>query len=99
MVNILPVGIRDPQGFENLAGMRAYPNPNTGEFTLELVLSGAEGQINITNILGQSVYAETLDNINGKYKKQIDLKPNPSGIYNLQILNNNNIVNKKIIIQ
>jgi len=86
LVNISPVGIS--KLFDTDNWLKLYPNPNTGEFTLEMEISEKQDiQINITNILGQSVYAETLNNINGKYKKQIDLKPNPSGIYNLQILN------------
>ncbi|MBW8051970.1 MAG: T9SS type A sorting domain-containing protein, partial [Cytophagales bacterium] len=100
LVNISPVGIKDPQGFQNLAGLRAYPNPNTGNFTLEMEVSEIKDiQINITNILGQSVYAATLNNIKGKYTNQINLKPNPAGIYNLQIQYDKNMINKKIILQ
>jgi len=79
--------------------LKIYPNPNTGEFTIELVLSGAEGQINITNILGQSIYTEALNNIKGKYKKEVDLRTSPTGIYNIQLLTDKLIINKKIIIE
>ena len=124
LVNISLVGIS--KLFDTDNWLRLYPNPNTGEFTLEMEipemqdgkgmaksplssvppLGGLKGgldlgglQINITNILGQSVYAQTLNNIQGKYKKQINLKPNPAGIYNLQIQYDKNMINKKIVLQ
>ena len=99
LVNISTVGLNELFDTDNW--LKLYPNPNTGNFTLEMEISRlAIGniQINITNTLGQSVYAETLNNIKGKYKKQIDL-PNPTGIYNLQIQYDKNVINKKIVLQ
>jgi len=68
MVNISPVGISEL--FDTNNWLKLYPNPNKGNFTLEMVIPEMQDiQINITNILRQSVYAETLNNIKGKYKK------------------------------
>ncbi|MFH1321784.1 MAG: T9SS type A sorting domain-containing protein [Bacteroidota bacterium] len=88
------------ENFDFINTINIYPNPNTGEFTLEMEIPKPQNlKLNIFNILGQTVYTETLNNIKGNYKKNIDLKPNPTGIYNLQILNDKNIINKKIIIR
>ncbi|MFH1321651.1 MAG: LamG-like jellyroll fold domain-containing protein [Bacteroidota bacterium] len=90
-------------GIENLEfinNFKIYPNPNTGEFTLEMKIPEMQDiQINITNILGESIYAKTLDNIKGNCKKQIDLRAIPTGIYNLQLINDKEVINKKIIIE
>ena len=76
-----------------------YPNPNTGSFTLEMVVPEVKSiQINIINILGQSVYAETLNNTKGTCTRQIELNRNTTGIYNLQLTSDKEIINKKIVI-
>jgi len=98
IINIGGVGVDEFQ----VSGLKfqVYPNPNTGEFTLEMEIPEMqEIQINITNILGQSIYAEILNNIKGNYITKINLKPNPAGIYNLQLINDKAIINKKLIIK
>ncbi|MFH1322201.1 MAG: SBBP repeat-containing protein [Bacteroidota bacterium] len=83
-----------------ISSFNVYPNPNTGMFTIELNIIETENiRIEIINILGQEIYTETLYNIKGNYKKKIDLKPNAAGIYNLQLINDKAIINKKLIIE
>jgi len=90
---------------EYISNLNIYPNPNPGEFTLELestfILGGPRGDIVIIvfNVLGQAVYTATLNNFKGFYKKRIDLKQNGTGIYNLQLITDKGIINKKIIIE
>ncbi|MBW8050960.1 MAG: PKD domain-containing protein [Cytophagales bacterium] len=107
-----PLAPDAPQGIVESVEQNAvniYPNPTTGEFIIEMESPEMQDiQINVTNILGQSIYAKMLYNIKGFYLTKINLKPNPAGIYNLQIIpdlrsfsvggNHNNIINRKIIL-
>lgn len=78
-----------------------YPNPNIGKLTLEMEIPKTQIlQLSIINVLGQAIFSEKLTNARGKFIKRINLIDQPTGIYNLQILtDNNHIINKKIIIQ
>jgi uncharacterized delta-60 repeat protein len=80
--------------------MNIYPNPTSNDVTLELNLSKASDvKINLTNIAGQLVYTEQLSQYAGVYKKQISLHENAKGMYYLQIITNDQVINKKIIKQ
>lgn len=83
---------------ELAAGLNVYPNPATDEITLEIDqnISG-NIRISLINITGQEVYAENCGLRNGMYKKQISLKEFANGIYYLQVLTENGVMNKKII--
>ncbi len=77
-----------------------YPNPNTGEFTLVMLIPQTQDMVlKITNMLGQQVYSEVLNKIKGHYQKQIDLSQYPKGIYNLQVVSDRALFNKKLIIE
>ncbi|MFH1321251.1 MAG: T9SS type A sorting domain-containing protein [Bacteroidota bacterium] len=85
---------------EALNEIIVYPNPNAGEFTIEMEIPEPQNlQLNIINILGQEIFSEYLANVGGKYIRQIKLSDHSTGIYNLQIQNNSYIINKKIIIE
>jgi len=90
-------GIAD-QDMDN--SITIYPNPNTGQFTLEMNIPKTQDiQLIIINMLGQQVYSEKLNKIQGSYQKQIDISTYSKGIYNLQLLGDKMLVNKKIIIE
>ena len=75
--------------------VKIYPNPNIGEFTLEINLADSRDiELKIVNILGQQVYFEKLKQFEGTYLKQIDLSTYPTGVYNLQLISSEGIINK-----
>ncbi|MCD4680327.1 MAG: T9SS type A sorting domain-containing protein [Bacteroidales bacterium] len=85
---------------ESLTSFNIFPNPNTGQFVLEMELTQqADFEISVINISGQEVYNEKLKSISGKCQKNFDLSNLSKGIYNFQLLTNDGVVNKKIIIQ
>jgi len=93
------VGINDP-GYSVSDQILLYPNPNTGLFTLELVLNEVkEIYIKITNILGQAIYTQKLNGIKGNYQTKIDISSYAKGMYTLKIISNEGVINKKIIIE
>jgi hypothetical protein len=68
-----------------------YPNPTTGNFTIELA---EESNVVIYNTLGQAV--RRLGNVSGN--QQIDLSNAPKGLYYVRIQSGNNVETQKLII-
>jgi len=76
------------------------PNPTTNEITLEFEQSNSENtQLEIKNILGQTVYSETFKNNLGKQTKNIDVSLFQNGVYFIQLKNQNKIYSAKFIKQ
>ena len=76
-----------------------YPNPKKGNFTLEIRSVNRENYlIEITNIIGQLIYIEKIDNISGKFTKQIDMSENERGVYFLSIKNSTGFRTEKLIV-
>lgn len=84
----------------NIEGeMRLYPNPNNGDFIVEFISKGNYPiKISLIDILGKVVF--TSNSIHND-KSEIQVKDNllPSGEYLLQISSQDNVWNKKVIIQ
>ncbi|MBQ20372.1 MAG: hypothetical protein CMD31_06405 [Flavobacteriales bacterium] len=89
-------------GIEDLAStidLNVYPNPNKGQFTLNLTTQKTTDlQIRITNIQGQEVFVKNnFDNIN-VINEEINIG-NVKGVYFVNIITNNEVITKKIIVQ
>ena len=89
-------------GIEDLAStvdLNVYPNPNKGQFTLNLTTQNTTDlQIRITNIQGQEVFVKNnFDNIN-VINEEINIG-NVKGVYFVNIITNNEVITKKIIVQ
>ncbi len=82
--------------------MNIYPNPNTGLFTIELNMAISREEkvkILIVNMLGQEVYNKEYLIKDNYFKETIELdKALPSGIYTLQIVNNNIVENTNMML-
>jgi len=82
-VNIATLGV-----FDDVfgAGIKLYPNPTTGNFTLSFDESMNDTTVTIVNIIGKEVYA--IQNVNNK---TLPLKINhfSNGVYFVKIQNNN----------
>ena len=66
-----------------------YPNPNNGEFN---IMSDKEAEVKITDMMGRTIYKEHLN----KGKNKIDLSNEPSGYYNITVVEGNNNITKRI---
>jgi len=86
---------------ELLSGVKVYPNPNSGKFLIEFLVSRKVEQliVNITNSIGQSVYKKTLGEFTGLYQETIDLKKKAVGVYELQLIIDGLTIVRKIIVQ
>lgn len=100
LVNVkqaLTTGIKKQTSAENL--MNIYPNPNNGEFVLELNGSTnevKESLVSIYNLMGQHVFEKQVMS-NGK--QTIDVSTLTNGTYLVKVNSNGSILHKKITIQ
>jgi len=76
------------------------PNPGNGSFILN-ILNGQQDQVNIQvyNMVGNTVYQETNIPVNGSLKKNVNLTNLSQGIYFLKVKGSETTLTQKIIIQ
>ncbi|HMT27690.1 MAG TPA: T9SS type A sorting domain-containing protein, partial [Bacteroidia bacterium] len=90
------VGIADDLANSELL---IYPNPSQGKITVSLPeLDYSRSQIEIFDLLGRNAFSEEYVNI-GSANLQLDLSTLSKGNYFLRILNKDQIITKKIILQ
>ena len=94
----------EPVGIDNAADEQLeftlFPNPNNGSFEINLGESKQEKlQVNITNFLGQVVYAETSISANENNSYKIETGNLSSGIYLMTMDVDGKTYSKKIIVQ
>jgi hypothetical protein len=75
--------------------VNVYPNPNNGQFTLELTNIENQATVSIYNLLGVSVYQSTSKNVSGHI---INLAGIKSGIYFLKVIDGKEMFTKKMIV-
>ena len=67
-----------------------YPNPNSGNFQLNLEgVTAGEYNIIVRNVVGQTVYQNQIG-VNGNYTGEVAISGINSGVYFLELSNNNN---------
>ena len=81
------------QTIASKANIKVYPNPNNGEFTVELTNIN-NTYITITNVLGQIIKTQK-----AKLMNQIDLNLFDKGIYFINVMENNQSVYRGSIIK
>jgi hypothetical protein len=83
----------------NTVVFRVYPNPNTGQFIVELNnLENDDYQIEIRNIIGQLVLTENVTELSGNFYKQIDLTSKETGVYFISLSNEEDKITKKLVV-
>ena len=80
--------------------LHIYPNPNNGVFKVDFNTSSAtDVELQILNLIGQSVYSSSFSNINGAFTHPLDLAGLSSGVYVLELVSKEGRTNRKIIIE
>lgn len=83
-----------------ITGLSIYPNPNSGLFTIDFTSTKSLSiTFSIINVIGQEIYNEAIGNVQGLFKKQIEVKELSKGIYTFHILTEDGNINRKIIIE
>ncbi len=73
--------------------LSVFPNPNSGEFNMTLNADVSKDYtIQVSNLLGQVIYSETLGNISGEYTRHLDLGSCGEGIYLVNVFDNSGLV-------
>lgn len=82
----------------NIEHFKAYPNPNNGQFAIDLVLrNAARGKLELQNMLGQVVWSEEVQG--QRYQKTIAPRRGlPQGSYSLILRTENQVFSKKITV-
>ncbi len=87
---------------DNTYDMIVYPNPNSGQFILELCIDNLEEKnlmIEIANTFGQVLYSKSPHKISGCVKEVIQLDPNvPIGVYMLKVTIDDQIQISKMLL-
>ncbi|HEX8545369.1 MAG TPA: sugar-binding protein [Cytophagaceae bacterium] len=78
---------------ENEMSMTVYPNPNKGNFTVNV--ANGQGELKISNLLGEVVQKQTLDQVNSSVK----VAGLTSGIYILEVNNGAKVSTQKIVVE
>ncbi|MEP7127837.1 MAG: MopE-related protein, partial [Chitinophagales bacterium] len=89
-------------GAENSVSVNVYPNPSNGSFHLHFQADHSyvgEATICMINAIGQTVYTENTEIVDGMLSKSISLKPGtPTGIYWLRIITDEAVFNSPVSI-
>lgn len=89
-----------PSNTLELDDVNFYPNPNNGIFNLEFeTVEEGDMTLNIYDQNGKTVYKEMLTEFEGDYRNRIDISNRANGAYYLQIIQNGQTFNKKILKQ
>ncbi|RZK98200.1 MAG: T9SS type A sorting domain-containing protein, partial [Hymenobacter sp.] len=76
-----------------------YPNPSTG--IVHLTINGLEGRkvdVSVLNVIGTVMYRETLNELNERYTKTLDLSRLANGLYYVKIEADNSSQLCKLVI-
>jgi len=83
-----------------IINLSLYPNPNVGKFELAFNLTKKEPvMIRMVGLNGKEIYRENVSNFNGSYSNLIDITQNSAGIYVLQIIQGQQIMTRKVVIE
>ena len=98
VINIIITGTGD----KNIAGtIGVYPNPNDGQFVLAIKGTAAQEttyDLFVVNNLGVKIFELNGLKVKSNFRKNIDLRPAPNGVYTIILKNNDQNVLRKIIV-
>jgi len=84
----------------SISSFNVIPNPNSGKFFIEFYANQqAKTTIRIFDMKGEQIINKYLGLHKGKFSKDFDLEQFSNGVYNLQLIRDNKMLNKIIVIQ
>ncbi len=86
------------EGYDKAHQLDVYPNPSNDVFNINLNGFNEENvTLTICNTLGENIYSEMVNPVNGTIQKSIDLSAFPNGVYFVRVFADNEYAVKKII--
>jgi len=98
VINIIITGSGGKNAAETIS---VYPNPNDGQFVLKIEGTAAQEatyDLFVVNNLGVNIFELNDLKVKGNFRKNIDLRPAPNGVYTIILKNNDLNVMRKIIV-
>lgn len=88
-----------PESELEITDFDAYPNPTDGQIQVQFSAPAKPVKLTISNIDGREVYRDQIQNFDGFYNKQIDLKDVAKGTLILSITQDDKVFTKQIVLQ
>lgn len=80
---------------DQITELSVFPNPATEEINIKMgKFLGQEVKINVLNKVGQSIYSRQIDSVE-ETLETIDVSALPSGMYYLNVITNDRLINSK----
>jgi hypothetical protein len=83
----------------NSTNLSVFPNPTDGLITVSFTVNDkTTHRVEVKNVLGQLVFKDELVDFNGTYSKSINLQQFGKGTYTITLMNDHNVLAKKIVV-
>lgn len=82
-----------------LEGFRAYPNPTTGQVTVEFRAAPQPTTVLLLDLSGRQLFREELNAFSGQYHQQFDLKEFAKGTLLLVVQQGDRLFTERIVLQ
>ena len=77
-----------------------YPNPTKGNVNIELPLSAVTDlTLLLFDAKGQKLYEQNHGRVSGEFKWVLNIKDRPKGIYLLQLILNDGVITKRVVVE
>ncbi|MCF8297399.1 MAG: PKD domain-containing protein [Saprospiraceae bacterium] len=94
-INIVAASIKEISGINDIS---IFPNPTNGNVNIQFTTDdNSNVEIKLLNTLGQCLWSETPNLINGNYQNQISLKGYAKGVYLISISTEKGLSTRKLI--
>ena len=80
--------------------LKVYPNPSTGNITLSFTFTTAgKFEVSLKDLNGKLIYSDAKNNFNGQYLSNLDLRGLAAGVYLLQVVSDQGVATRRVLIQ
>lgn len=92
------IGMGLEPGGNVLGGVRIFPNPNSGQFTVELELAGLVG-LQVFDARGALVHSEVFTASGSRTQRTLDLSAFAKGSYTLLVEHDGQRVSQRVVVE
>ena len=96
IIQITNVGIEEELKNGNV--LNVYPNPTTDQFNVNFNGLSSMLQVKLISTSGSVIYNEKINKFSGKFQKLFDLKESARGVYFLQIITDEQVITRKVVL-
>ena len=83
-----------------ITNLDVFPNPSRDLFNISFTSKETQDlTLRVINVMGEMIIEDHLQQFTGNYVKEVDLSNYTKGVYFLEITTDNNVINKKLVLQ